>query len=99
MIKSDISKKLSMTEKIQIKLVSAGDCGSFQNSFMSSKKQSVSKLVDVIRKKLSLNQSQSIFLFYKEFAIYPDMTVGDIADYTPGTSSIDIYYSLSQPFG
>ena len=88
-----------MAEKISIQLVSAGDCPSFPNNYKISRTQSVSKLVDVIRKKLTIPISHSIFLFYKEFAIYPDMTIGDIVDHTPDATSIDIYYSLSQPYG
>ena len=86
--------------KIQIRLQTAGDCPPIQhNNFKSSEGLSVTKLIDVVRKDLSLPVTQSVFLFYKEFAIYPDMTIGDIAQHTPGATSLDIFYSLSQPYG
>ena len=85
--------------KIQVTLKSAGDCPQFQNSFKGSRELQISKLIDVVRKKLSLQPNQTVFLFYKEIAIYPDMTLGDIVDRTPGVEALDINYSLGQAFG
>lgn len=85
--------------KIQVTLKSAGDCPQFQGSFKGSREIQVSKLMDIVRKKLSLQPTQSVFLFYKEIAIYPDMTLGDIVDRTPNVEAIDINYSLGQAFG
>ena len=89
-----------MATKIQIKLQSAGDAAPIpHSSFRSSQEMGVAKLIDVVRKDLNLPFTQSVFLFYKEFAIYPDMTIGDIVQHTPSVTSLDIYYSLCQPYG
>ena len=85
--------------KVRVSLKSAGDCAQISLVFAASREQSVAKIIDVIRKQLRLPGTQSVFLFYKEFAIYPDMTIGDIVDHTPEATAIDIYYSLAQSYG
>ena len=40
--------------KILVTLKSAGDCPQFPNSFKGSRELQVSKLIDIIRKKLAL---------------------------------------------
>jgi len=87
-------------EKVQITLKSAGDCIQIeQKSFKASKAQVCSKLFDLIRKALGLSQNQTVFMFYKEFAIYPDTTIGEILYHCPTVNSVDLYYSISPAFG
>jgi hypothetical protein len=70
-----------------------------------SKKVSLAKtsaclgLFQLIRKVLGLTPDTSLFLYYKQFAIYPETTVGDILEHTPGITELDIHYSLSPQFG
>lgn len=85
--------------KIKIVLKSAGDCPQINGSFKLSTDSSITKVSNYIKKALGLQPNQTIFLFYKEIAIYPDMTLGDIVDRTPNVESLDINYSLGQAFG
>jgi hypothetical protein len=56
-------------------------------------------LFTLIHRKLNLGPDASLFLYYKQFAIYPDTTVGEIIEHTPGIKELDIQYSLSPQFG
>ena len=57
------------------------------------------KVMELIRKKLTIPPAQSIFLYFREFALYPDNVVGDLVQYSPGLSEYDIYYSVSEAYG
>jgi hypothetical protein len=57
------------------------------------------ELVRVIRKLLGLGPNVPVFLYFQQFAIYPDTTVGEILEHSPGAPQIDINYSLDPHFG
>jgi hypothetical protein len=56
-------------------------------------------LVRVIRKLLQLGPDVPIFLYFQQFAIYPDTMIGEILEHSPGAPQIDINYSLDPHFG
>ena len=41
----------------------------------------------------------SFFLYFKQFAIYPDTTIAEIIEHCPNVREIDINYSCSPQFG
>jgi hypothetical protein len=53
----------------------------------------------LLRKSLGLTADSPLFLYYKQFAIYPDTTVGEIIEHTPGIRELDIHYSISPQYG
>jgi hypothetical protein len=53
----------------------------------------------LLRKTLGLGPDAPLFLYYKQFAIYPDTTVGEIIEHTPGIRELDIHYSISPQYG
>jgi hypothetical protein len=56
-------------------------------------------LVKVIRKLLALAADVPIFLYFQQFAIYPDTTMAEILEHSSGAPQIDINYSLDPQFG
>ena len=57
------------------------------------------QITQIIRRQLDLPPDASLFLYYQQFAIYPDTLIKDIIAHTPGVKEIDINYSLSPQFG
>ena len=53
----------------------------------------------MIRRQLNLRPEDSLFFYYKQFAVYPDTLIRDIIGHTPGVMEIDINYSMSPQFG
>jgi hypothetical protein len=53
----------------------------------------------LLRKSLGLSPDAPLFLYYKQFAIYPDTTVGEIIEHTPGIRELDIHYSIAPQYG
>jgi hypothetical protein len=70
-----------------------------QKKVQLSKTSQFLTLFNVIRRLLGLSADSALFLYYKQFAIYPDTTVAEIAEHTPGTNEFDIHYSLSPQYG
>lgn len=59
------------------------------------------KLIGFIRKKFMnyIPSDSTIFLYYNRFALYPDTTVQEILDHSPGITEFDINYSLDVQYG
>ena len=57
------------------------------------------KLIGFIRKKFSISADSTIFLYYNRFALYPDTTVQEILDHSPGITEFDVNFSLDVQFG
>jgi hypothetical protein len=64
-----------------------------------SRKSACLGLFNLIRKSLALKPEDSVFLYYKQFAIYPDTTISEIIEHSPGITEFDIQYSLAAQFG
>jgi hypothetical protein len=89
-----------MSDKVEIRLVPTNPLHEFKGSRFSVKKESsVLKLADVVRRKLGRERDQPLFLYFQQWAIYPDTLLGDIVDHTDGMETIDINYSLEPSFG
>ena len=92
---------MSTTGKVQLHLISTQQVvqvkeGSKVNLLPTS---TFCKVMELLKKKLAAAPGQTVFLYYKEFAIYPDTLVGDIVQHSPGLPQYDIYYSLSEAYG
>jgi hypothetical protein len=70
-----------------------------QKKVQLSKTSQFLTLFTLIRRSLGLGPDGTLFLYYKQFAIYPDTTVAEIVEHTPGTKEFDIHYSLSPQYG
>ncbi|EAX95691.1 hypothetical protein TVAG_144400 [Trichomonas vaginalis G3] len=87
-------------EKVTFLLNSASDLPQIsKNKVTLSRQKSMLFLVKYVKQKLNIQGNQSIHLFFNNFAIYPDWTAGDVADHSPGQTTLDIYYSSGQVFG
>lgn len=89
-------------EKVSINLVAASDFKKINgNSLKISKSQQCIKIIDYISKKLGMNASD-IFLYQREYAIYPDTYIGELCDHISGFSedtAIDIFYGSRSSYG
>lgn len=59
------------------------------------------KLIGFIRGKFKnyLSADSTIFLYYNRFALYPDTTVQEILDHSPGITEFDINFSVEVQYG
>lgn len=85
--------------KISVVLVPKGTAAvNTPRNIKMSVKDTFAKLATFVMGKMKVT-SDSCFLYYKDFAIYPDTIVGDILEHCPGATTIDIYYSSSPACG
>lgn len=89
------------SEKFTIHLKACSDIQQIaQTTFQGSRTNSFSKIIDIIRKKLKCSPNDSIHLYFNNFAVYPDWTVGDIVDHLPeDRKEFDILYSMGEQYG
>ena len=91
---------MTQNQKVSIKLIAAGGSPQFNpNSVKLNQSNTFSQIFSFIKKNIRLDLSESLFLFYKEFAIYPDTKISDILEHNNSIESIDIHYSTSPAFG
>lgn len=59
------------------------------------------KLIVFIRQKFknSIPSDATIFLYYNRFALYPDTTIQEILDHSPGITEFDINFSIDVQYG
>jgi len=57
------------------------------------------KVGQMLKKKLGLGPDETLFLYFKQFAIYPDTRLCDLLEHSPGTTEVDVNYSLDPQFG
>lgn len=69
-----------------------------KNVIQLSKATSCMKIIQYINKCFN-NKEPNIFLYYKNMALYPDTTIQEIVDHTPGLNQIDIQYAFQESFG
>jgi hypothetical protein len=87
-------------EKVLVHLRAANTHQFEKNSRLAVKKSTTcERLFGLVRRSLGLPADGSVFLYFKQFAIFPDTTVGDIMEHVPGLTEIDINYSISPQFG
>ena len=88
---------MSIEEKIIIHLKEI-DCPPIKKSVIRLIPSApCSKIIVYIRKFLNFNEP--MFLYFKEFAIYPDTLIEEIIEHVPGSKEIDINYSFTPACG
>ena len=51
------------------------------------------------KREKTINEDTPIFLYYNRFALYPDTTIQEIVDHSPGTTEFDINFSFEVQYG
>lgn len=92
-----------MDNKITLNLVSAGVYKQIKKGKIAiNKAEQCIKIISYISKQLGKN-SNDIFLYQKEFAIFPDTYIGDLCNHIPNfdpkSMVIDVNYGSRNSYG
>lgn len=92
-----------MTQKVKIHLqpINVNQIMTNNTLELSKLDTKCQKLIVYIRKKMgkTINEDTPIFLYYNRFALYPDTTIQEIVDHSPGITEFDINFSFEVQYG